>query len=206
MAEPHTVAPGDTITLLVASIVPGRAPFQPSDVRERGHQLVVTAHQLEQMPNLRLAADPDAQLKKWGEQRFALGALDLPNWVHGDPEWARQREEARQAAWGEPNAGRRAAALKALHETYGAAPSTATYTEAPAVNYWDRKAAAQEAEAEQRRREGQQFVNRSRDADPQWEAERAAALRLAESTPDPEARARAVEKVRRLYQRSHGER
>lgn len=204
MPETHPVAPGDTITLLVASIVPGRAPFQPSDVRERGHQLMVTAHQLEQMPNLLLAGDPDAQLKKWGEQRFALGVLDLPNWIHGDPEWARQREEARQAAWQEPNPGRRATALKAVQDVYGAAPSTAVYTDAPAVSYWADRAAAQQAEAEERRKQGQHFVNRSRDADPAWEAERSAALKLAESTPDPQKRAIAIEKVRRAYQRSHG--
>jgi hypothetical protein len=71
-----------------------------------------------------------AQVARWGAVRIRAGRAprDLQPWTHGSPLWSERREEARRAAWAQPNPEARAEALAEVHRVFGAAPSTSTIT------------------------------------------------------------------------------
>lgn len=131
------LAPGDTVHCLkTGTTVHTGGQFMASGVvLTRGDNVVITQALLDANRNrlgepvgVALAGDPQAQLAKWGELRFALGEApaDLRPWIVGDPNWAEQRERARRAAHRETDPDRRAEALSAVTRIYGAAPVTST--------------------------------------------------------------------------------
>lgn len=115
------------------------APIQP----RRGQSIEITETMLAESQDregvswLSIIADEQAQLRRWGVVYFAPGAApaDLAPWEHGDAEWAEAREQARREAWAVTNGRERIAALKAVEDQFGPAPTTsrttAMFTEHP---------------------------------------------------------------------------
>lgn len=101
----------------------------------RGQTFTVTDAMLElsknrfgQYSGVALVHEPEAQIEKYGEMRFAPGPApaDLDPWTPGTAEWRVAREQARREAWALPTAEGRRAALAEVQRRFGAAPSTTT--------------------------------------------------------------------------------
>lgn len=144
-AAAPTVAPGDIVHCLDDHgflVMRSKDIFgEPSVTLYRGDEIIVTSEMLDAAKNnagqpggIAIAGDEPEQVRRWGKVRLRVGEApsDLPRWVHGSPEWREAREQARQAAWREPDPDRRAAALREVHRRYGAAPVTSvTLNESP---------------------------------------------------------------------------
>lgn len=131
------VAPGDEIHVLVTGVsIPTGGGFLASAHTSRaGETICITQKMIDASYSasgrswMAIIDDEAAQLARWNEIRFRLGRApeDVQTWTqHGDSDWREQREQARQAAWAEPNPDRRADALRAVHEKFGPAPTTST--------------------------------------------------------------------------------
>jgi hypothetical protein len=161
---PTPVKPGDEITILTSGIsVPsgdwliGGTVMSRGDVFRVSPEQIAASHDRYGTPGgIMLAGDPEEQIRRWGVQRFHAGRLDLDPWQRGDETWVEQREIARRAAHAEPDPERRAAALAAVHEKFGAGPSTSTHVPIKENGYWQRK--GEEIEA-RRVRDGQVHRN-----------------------------------------------
>ena len=115
------------------------APLQP----RRGDSITITAAMLDESRDrlghswLEIIADEHSQLARWGLAYFAPGAApaDMQPWELGSTEWAEAREQARREAWAIPSGRERIAALKAVEDRFGPAPTTsrttATFREHP---------------------------------------------------------------------------
>jgi hypothetical protein len=148
------IQPGDTVHVLTTISVPTGDIFAGSFMPERGTEFEVSAAMIEAARDRlgnpgwpALVHDEDGQLAKWGKVVFRAGPApaDLQRWTFGDPAWEEAREIARRAAHAETDPHRRAAALRLVHETYGAAPSTSKHTPAPRESYWAKQAEEQQA-------------------------------------------------------------
>ncbi|MDD7929884.1 hypothetical protein [Microbacterium thalli] len=104
-------------------------------VLTRGQTFTITDAMLElsknrfgQYSGVALVHDPEAQIEKYGEVRFAPGPApaDLDPWTYGSAEWRVAREQARREAWALPTEDARRAALAEVQRRFGAAPDTAT--------------------------------------------------------------------------------
>jgi len=123
---------GDIVTVLVPVGVDRGDHFAETDVLARGDRFKITAGALDRARNrlgdwcgIALAADPAAQLKAWGEQRFIIG--DLPDgfetWTRpGSAEWGRDRARAIDDAYA-LRGDERAAALAEVNRRFGPPPS-----------------------------------------------------------------------------------
>lgn len=136
-SAPIPVRPADTFHCLTtgATIATGQGFLSTAHITKAGENIIVTQNMIDASYSasgrswMALIGDDSAQLAKWGEVRFRLGRAPehVQTWTqYGDSDWKEQREQARQAAWAEPNPERRAAALRAVHEKFGAAPVTST--------------------------------------------------------------------------------
>lgn len=134
-SAPIPVRPADTFHCLTtgATIATGQGLLSTAHITKAGENIIVTQNMIDASYSasgrswMALIGDDAAQLAKWGEVRFRLGRApeDVQTWTqYGDSDWREQREQARQAAWAEPNPDRRAAALRAVHQKFGAAPTT----------------------------------------------------------------------------------
>lgn len=129
------VRPGDSIHALRTGVTFGTSGgfLSASHVSRRGETYVITENIISASKDaggnswLRHLVSEEAQLAAWQEVRFGLGPapVDLVP-EHGTSEWRMAREEARQAAWREPDHERRAAALAAVNAKFGDAPLTST--------------------------------------------------------------------------------
>lgn len=79
-----------------------------------------------------LVGDDDAQIQRYGQVLVAPGPWpeNTPAWIHGDPMWAAEREQARTAAWSLQDAAERTAALGAVERDFGPAALTSRTTNA----------------------------------------------------------------------------
>lgn len=108
-------------------------------VFNRGDEIVLTADNIEMATDKNGVSwlddlSEDAQVARWGRVRIGLGPWpeSAAKWFYGDPEWAELREQARKRAW-RAFPEDRAAALAAVEEEFGPAPSTSkTLNRAPA--------------------------------------------------------------------------
>ena len=105
---------------------------------------------------LDLLDDEAQQVARWGQVMIRRGPYptDAEPWDRvGDQVWKDAREEARRAAWAQPTEASRGAALAAVRERFGDAPTTSTTS----MHYgddrdrWDRQARERDAERQARR-------------------------------------------------------
>lgn len=71
---------------------------------------------------LSLLDDPEGQISRWGEVKFARGAFPEKeeSWRQGSPEWEMARDSARAKAWAVVDEEERAKALVEVRRHYGA--------------------------------------------------------------------------------------
>jgi hypothetical protein len=89
-----------------------------------------TKNRLGEYTGIALAADEDAQIRKYGEVRFRVGEApsDLRPWTYGDADWSAARDAARRQAWSQPTDAARADALAEVERVFGPAAATSTTT------------------------------------------------------------------------------
>lgn len=123
-------AQGEVITTLVSGSTQNwGAPFLDlSRVYTRGDKIEVTAATLEHRADLlALVDDPTEQIRKWGEQRWHRGHLDVERWTErGDAYWIIARDEARAVARGTIDPVERAERYAVISERFGSAPQAST--------------------------------------------------------------------------------
>lgn len=136
-SAPIPVVPGDEIHVLVTGVsIPTGGGFLASAHTSRAGEtiritraIIDASYSASGRSWMALINNEPAQIEKWGEVRFRMGRAPegVQTWTqYGDSDWREQREQARQAAWAEPNPDRRAAALRAVHDKFGPAPVTST--------------------------------------------------------------------------------
>lgn len=129
------VRPADTFHALKTGVTisVGNGFMSTAHITKAGENIIVTQNMIDASHDtfgnswMSLLGDDDAQIERWGEVRFRLGRAPegTPTWgAVGDSDWREQREDARRAAWAEPHPERRAAALQAVHDRFGPAPTT----------------------------------------------------------------------------------
>ncbi|GAA3743918.1 hypothetical protein GCM10022239_19180 [Leifsonia bigeumensis] len=108
---------------------------------KRGDTLTVTQRQIDGQTdtvgnNWTRDLSDEAQLERWREIRLGFGPFpdDLRRWLYGSPQWAVEREAARQRAWAIIDPVERAAAREAVEIEYGPGlPTSRTLNAAPAA-------------------------------------------------------------------------
>lgn len=135
-STPLHLVPGDQIHALRTGVTFGTGGgfTSAAHVSRRGETYTITQTLIDASKDangnswLSHLASDEAQLAAWQEVRFGIGPAPadlLPE--HGTSEWRAAREEARQAAWREPDPDRRAAALQAVRDRFGEAPVTSNH-------------------------------------------------------------------------------
>ncbi|HAN25222.1 MAG: hypothetical protein CMH36_06405 [Microbacterium sp.] len=125
------LAPGpwttdDTVTVLVGGATANfGTPGFGATVYRRGDVIRVTPATLEaQSALLALVGDVDAQLRRWGVQKFARGTVDLERWSEkGSAEWIIARDAARQVAAATVDPVERAQRYADIQQRFGSAPA-----------------------------------------------------------------------------------
>lgn len=129
---PDAWAPGDLITVLVGGATANfGVPGSGARTFARGDRIVVSRDTLRhQGALLDLVEDPAAQLRRWGQQRFQRGALDIERWAErGDATWILERDKARALANAQIDPTERAAAQREVQRRFGPGLPTSTSTE-----------------------------------------------------------------------------
>lgn len=150
---------GEIITTLVSGSTQnwGRPLVDLSRTYTRGDVIEVTAATLEHRADvLALVDDPTEQIRRWGQQRWHRGHLDVERWTErGDAYWIIARDEARAVAADTIDPVERAQRYAAISERFGAAPQAST------PQYRDRAAERRQAEDLHRRAQQPRAVYRS---------------------------------------------
>ncbi|MFJ4161299.1 hypothetical protein [Microbacterium testaceum] len=150
---------GETVTIMIAGTTAafGVPLLDLSKTFRRGDQVTITQATLDHRRELLdLIDNPDEQLRRWGEQRFVRGAVDLERWhERGDAEWILARDAARAVAADTIDPVERAHRYAAISERFGAAPQAKT------TQYRDRAAERRLAEDLHRRAQQPRAVHRS---------------------------------------------
>lgn len=133
-----TLTPGDTVTCLRAGLMVHTGTSLGGHILDRGQSLTVTQGIIDAatdddgtLRGIALAADPEAQIARWGEQYWMLGYPD-PDFVPtlpGQPQHAEDRRRARQLAHSILDPHERAAALQRVDDRYGPSTPTSTSTD-----------------------------------------------------------------------------
>lgn len=158
-AQGSAWAVGEIITTLVSGSTQnfGKPLVDLSRTYTRGDVIEVTAATLEHRADvLALVDDPSEQIRRWGEQRWHRGTLDVERWTEkGDAYWILERDAARAVAADTIDPVERAERYKAISERFGAAPQAKT------AQYRDRAAERRQAEDLHRRAQQPRAVYRS---------------------------------------------
>lgn len=120
--------PGTLATVLVATSVDTGEDYPWTNVMARGAKFRITAGALSRARDrngdptgIALCADPEAQLRKWGECRFHVGELpsDFRPWRPGSPEMYQARWRAVDAAHALEDPDAKREALAAVRAEFG---------------------------------------------------------------------------------------
>ena len=127
--------PGETVHALVPGIDLLTGGHHGGTTLRRGQSFTITAAMIDANVDRHgrhsgpsLVHDPNAQLDRYGEVRFAPGPApeSMEPWVHGSADWASARDQARREAHALPTEDARRAALADVHRRFGAAPVTSS--------------------------------------------------------------------------------
>lgn len=128
-------SPGEYVTMYGTITANFGTPFLDlSAVFARGDVVQITEATIQHQGHLLdLADDERAQLDRWGEIRIRRGRHQVERWARiGDPQWVIAHTEARRVAEAVVDHDERNAALRAVRERFGSAPSAA-----PSFEYRD---------------------------------------------------------------------
>lgn len=114
-----------------------RDDWSTGEVSRRGQTVTVTSEMVfansdrEGTSFFDLVDDPDEQVRRWGAVFLGRGEFPAtePLHIRGTPAWERAREDARVAAWANPDETARGKALRAVLKDFGPAPTHQTTTE-----------------------------------------------------------------------------
>ncbi|MXS73681.1 hypothetical protein CSIV_12420 [Microbacterium sp. CSI-V] len=129
LAEPTPTgpwSPGEWVTIFGTITANFGVPFLDiSKVYARGDVVQITEATIQHQGYLlTLADDEQAQLNRWGEVRIRRGRHEIERWTKpGDPIWTIEHSEARRVALAVVDHDERNAALRAVRDRFGAAPS-----------------------------------------------------------------------------------
>jgi hypothetical protein len=122
-------SPGEEITFLgTVTANLGRPMIDLSAVFARGDVVQISQKTIDHQKHLLdLADDEQAQLTRWQEVRIRRGRHEIERWTTpGDPLWVIAHADARRVALAVVDHDERNAALRAVRDRFGAAPSADT--------------------------------------------------------------------------------
>jgi hypothetical protein len=151
-ADPEPWAVGDIITCVVGGATANFSiPGFGGETYRRGDRITVTSDTLEhQAKLLALVEDADEQVRRWGQQKFARGPLELERWLtKGDAEWIIAKDAARAIANQIIDPAERARELTEINARFGRVPTSTSTDNRAATSYLARKTAQEDFERQQ---------------------------------------------------------